>query len=118
MQPGCWNVSSFHGAAGGCKTPSRHSLPGSSQVLVVALARAISSALYRSARKTRLPSVVGGPAKKGLPKKGLTYSQTISPSAVTSKNRPNEDSQASVLPFGNRCALPIRGEKKFHAGLS
>src|SRR4029077_16403539 len=33
---------------------------------------------------------------KGLPKKGLA----ISPSGVTSKNRPNEDSQANVLPFG------------------
>src|SRR6476620_8915173 len=116
MQTGCWNVSSLRGAARGCKIPSRHSLPRGTQVLAEALARAISSALYRSARKTRLPSVVGGPAKKGLPKKGLTYSQTISPSVVTSKNRPNEDSQASVLPFGRRCALPIRGEKKFHAG--
>src|SRR5262245_22448915 len=65
-----------------------------------------------------LACVSGDPAKKGRPKNGLTYSQTISPPLVTSTNRPNEDSQMSVLPFGRRCALPMRGEKKFHAGRS
>jgi hypothetical protein len=57
-------------------------------------------------------------AKKGLAKKGFTYSQTISPSLVTSKKRPKEDSVINVLPFGSRCAQPMRGEKKFQAGLS
>src|SRR5262249_19821992 len=86
--------------------------------LTVALARAISSALYRRARKTKLPCVSADPAKNGRPKNGLTYSHTICPSLVTSKTRPKDDSQMSVLPFGRRCALPMRGEKKFHAGRS
>src|SRR5262245_2887895 len=98
---------------------TRHvSSPRGLHARAVALARSISSAPYRSARNTRLPCVVGSPAKKGLPKNGFTYSQTSSPSAVTSKKRPNEDSQTSVLPFGRRCALPMRGEKKFQAGRS
>src|SRR5262249_1600630 len=63
---------------------------------------AISSALYRSARKTWLLSEAGGPPKNGLPKNGLMYSQTISPPLVTSKNRPKEESVINVLPFGRR----------------
>src|SRR5262249_48098663 len=86
--------------------------------LTIAFGRAIPSALYRRARKTRFPCVSDDPAKNGLPKKGFVYSQTISPSLVTSKKRPKDDSQMSVLPFGKRCALPMRGEKKFHAGRS
>jgi hypothetical protein len=35
-----------------------------------------------------LLSEVGGPPKKGLPKNGFTYSQTISPSLVTSTGTP------------------------------
>jgi hypothetical protein len=64
-------------------------------------------ALHRQARKTRLFNALGGP-----PKYGLTYSQSISPPAVTSNIRPKSPSQISVLPFGNRCACEILGLKK------
>ena len=57
-------------------------------------------------------------AKENLSKKGLTHSQTIAPSLVTSKKRPKEDSVINGLPFSRRWALPMRGEKKFQAGLS
>lgn len=36
---------------------------------------------------------------------GFTYSQTISPSGFTSKNRPFAPSQIRVFPFDSRCAL-------------
>src|SRR5699024_6319085 len=38
------------------------------------------------------------------PRTGLMYSQTMSPSGVTSTSRPALDSVISVLPLGSRCA--------------
>ena len=46
--------------------------------------------------------------------KGLTYSQTISPSGVTSNNRPHWPSQISVLPLDSRCAPLMCGLKNVH----
>src|SRR4029434_10370017 len=62
------------------------------------------------ARKTRLFSPFGPWLKYGL-----TYSQTNSPSGVTSKRRPKSDSQIKVLPFGNRCAFDRRGLKNSYS---
>jgi hypothetical protein len=76
----------------------------------VALALAISSALCLYARNMRLFSPFGPSLKNGL-----TYSQTNSSWAVTSKRRPKSDSQIKVLPFGKRCALDLRALKNSHS---
>src|SRR5690606_120550 len=57
----------------------------------------------RYARYTRLSE------SGGWRQYGLMYSQTISCCAVTSKMRPSEPSVISVLPFGRRCALLMKG---------
>ncbi len=55
---------------------------------------------YRSQRNTALLSV---PCWKGTVN-GFTYSQTVSPSGVTSKNYPSPPLQMSVLPLSSRWA--------------
>ena len=60
----------------------------------VPLALAVCSAPYRNDRKTCLLCDAGGPPKNGSPKNGLIYSQTISPSLVTSNSRPNDVTHA------------------------
>src|SRR5262249_23795234 len=88
--------------------------------LIVPLASSPRDLLFAITDRSEHLIAFGGrwAAKEGLAKKGFTYSQTISPSLVTSKKRPKEDSVINVLPFGSRCAQPMRGEKKFQAGLS
>ena len=44
------------------------------------------------------------------PTKGLLYSHTSSPSRVTSKMRPCQDSQITVFPLGNRSDPAQTGE--------
>ena len=44
---------------------------------------------------------------------GLMYSQTSSPSMVTSKICPSVSAQIRVFPFGNRCVLEPMWLKKF-----
>ena len=74
----------------------------------------MNAAEYASHRKTSFEIVPFGVAVVN----GFVYSQTVSPSGVTSKKRPWTPSQISVWPFASRCAPgDVVGEQDIARGV-
>ena len=75
------------------------------RALCIYLNQDTPSGLYRCARKQLLcdPTMNSFSGAGYSAKSGITYSQTVLPSGVTSNNLPNALSQINVFPFQRRC---------------